>query len=170
VKKSLDRATVLSDFALQWSRLGQFSHVQLAPRGSGFSANYAGQAARGIVLVRSSDFWEYRLHLARTPLDLVVCYRHDTLLPVTVVELETGKHYRPHDYPHQFTSFEQAYQSRSRVGRLIIVGGLLCGVQRAYDLLDALRQAGKESTRRTYENSAHAYQKRRRGRQLSILV
>ena len=163
VKKSLDRMTVLTVFALQWHRLGSFSSVQLSPRGSSFVATYAGQLARGMALVRSSDFWQYRLHLARVPLDLVVCYRHDTVLPVTVVEIETGKHYTPHEYPHQFTSYEDAYKARSRAGRLTIVGGLICGVQRAYDLVAAL----PESTRRKYENSAHDFQKRRRGRQLA---
>ena len=163
MKKTLDRRTVLSDFALQWHRLGSFSAVQFAPHGTGFLATYAGQMARGMALVRSSDFWHYRLHLARFSLDLIVCYRHDTVLPVTVVEIETGKHYQPHEYPHQFTSFEDAYQARSQTGRLTIVGGLLCGVQRAYDLVAVL----PESTRRKYENSAHAFQKRRRGRQLT---
>ena len=163
MKKSLDRKTVSIDFALQWQRLGSFSAVQLAPRGTGFVATYAGQTARGLVLARSSDFWQYRLHLARSPIEMVVCYRHDTILPVTVVEIETGNHYQPHEYPHQFTSYEDAYQARTRAGRLTIVGGLLCGVQRAYDLVADL----PESTRRKYENSAHDFQKRRRGRQLA---
>ncbi len=163
VKKTLDRQTVYTDFVLQWQRLGSFSAVQFAPRGTGFVATYAGQTARGLVLARSSDFWQYRLHLARSPLDLVVCYRHDTVLPITVVEIETGKHYTPHEYPNQFTSYEDAYQARTQAGRLTIVGGLLCGVQRAYDLVAAL----PESTRRKYENSAHDFQKRRRGRQLT---
>jgi hypothetical protein len=163
VKKTLDRRTVSTDFALQWHRLGSFSDVRFCSRGTGFVATYAGQPARGLVLVRSSDFWHYRLHLTRFPLDLIVCYRHDTVLPVTVVEIETGKHYKPHDYPHQFTSYEDAYKARSQAGRLTIVGGLLCGVQRAYDLVATL----PESTRRKYEHSAHAFQKRRRGRQLT---
>ncbi len=164
VNKTLDRKTVFSDFALQWHRLGSFSDVRFYPRGTGFLATYAGQqTVRGMVLVRSSEFWHYRLHLARFPLDLIVCYRHDTVLPVTVVEIETGKHYTPHEYPHQFTSYEDAYKARSQTGRLTIVGGLLCGVQRAYDLVATL----PESTRRKYENSAHAFQKRRRGRQLT---
>ncbi|HYT34341.1 MAG TPA: hypothetical protein VEL69_04850, partial [Ktedonobacteraceae bacterium] len=163
VKKTLDRKTVYTDFALQWPRLGRFSSVQLAPRGTGFVATYASQTTRGLCLARSSDFWHYRLHLARSPLDLVVCYRHDTILPITVVEIETGKHYTPHEYPNQFTSYEEAYQARTQAGRLTIVGGLLCGVQRAYDLVAAL----PESTRRKYENSAHDFQKRRPGRQLA---
>ena len=174
MQKSLDRATVATDFALHWRRIVGLASVTFASRGSSFSCTYQGSQARGIVLVRSSDFWGYRLHLARSPgqspLDLVVCYRHDTVLPTAVIELEMGNQYQPHEFPRQFSSYEQAYKSRSRAGRLTIVGGLLCGVQAAYDLLAALRQAHKESTARTYETSAHAYQKRRRGRQVSLLT
>ncbi|HEV2582821.1 MAG TPA: hypothetical protein VGT44_18325, partial [Ktedonobacteraceae bacterium] len=103
--------------------------------------------------------------LARSAVEVLVCYRHDSVLPIPVVELESGNTDRPHEFPHVFTSYEEAYHSRSKTGRLTIVGGLLCGVQRAYDLLETL----PESTRRKYETSAHQYQKRRRGRQLALM-
>ena len=173
MQKSLDRATVANDFALQWKRIVGLAAVTFAARGSAFSATYTGSAARGIVLVRSSDFWEYRLHLpgkAGAPPTLVVCYRHDTVLPCPVIELETGHQYKAHEFPRQFTSFEDACTSKTRAGRLVIVGGLLCGMQAAYDLLAALRQAEKESTARKYETGAHQYQKRRPGRQVATIV
>jgi hypothetical protein len=57
MNKTLDRATVLSDFALQWKRLEHFEQVSFVARGSGFTSTYQGKAdRRGIVLVRSSDF------------------------------------------------------------------------------------------------------------------
>src|SRR5579859_7555240 len=63
MQKSLDRAIVARDFALQWRRIVGLASVTFASRGSAFSCAYKGSAAHGIVLVRSSDFWEYRLHL-----------------------------------------------------------------------------------------------------------
>jgi len=171
MQKSLTRSTVAADFALQWPRIVGLTSVMFASRGSAFTCGYRGSAARGIVLVRSSDFWEYRLHLARAGAPgIVVCYRHDTCLPVPVIELESGHQYRTHEYPRQFSSFEDAYTSRTRAGRLTIVGGLLCGMQAAYDLLAQLRQGGKESSARKYENGAHEYQKRRPGRQVATIA
>lgn len=171
MQKSLDRATIARDFALQWRRIVGLSSVSFASRGSAFTCAYKGSAARGIVLVRSSDFWEYRLHLAHSGApQLVVCYRHDTCLPCPVIELETGHQYKAHEFPRQFNSFEEAYASRTRAGRLVIVGGLLCGMQAAYDLLAQLRQDEKESTARKYETGAHEYQKRRPGRQVATIA
>lgn len=172
MQKSLNRRTVAADFALQWRRIVGLASVTFASRGSAFSCAYKGNAARGIVLVRSSDFWEYRLHLAgeRAAPDLIVCFRHDTVLPAPVIELESGRQYRMHEFPRQFASFEDAYTSKSRAGRLVIVGALLCGMQAAYDLLAALRQAGKESTARKYETNAHDYQRRRPGRQVTTIA
>ena len=171
MQKSLTRSTVAADFALQWKRIVGLAQVTFASRGSAFSCAYKGSAARGIVLVRSSDFWEYRLHLAQAGApSLVVCYRHDTCLPVPIIELESGHQYKMHEFPRQFNSFEDAYQSRTRAGRLVIVGGLLCGMQAAYDLLAQLRQDDKESTARKYETNAHHYQKRRPGRQVATIA
>lgn len=173
MQKSLDRAIVARDFALQWRRIVGLASVTFASRGSAFTCAYKGSAAHGIVLVRSSDFWEYRLHLPgkqSAPPTLVVCYRHDTVVPVPVIELETGHQYKAHEFPRQFTSFEEAHQARTRAGRLTIVGGLLCGMQAAYDLLAALRADEKESTARKYESGAHRYQKRRPGRQVATVA
>lgn len=173
MQKSLDRATVARDFALQWRRIVGLAQVMFASRGYAFSCAYKGSAACGIVLVRSSDFWEYRLHLPgkhNAPPTLVISYRHDTVLPVPVIELETGQQYKAHEFPRQFTSFEDAYASKSRAGRLTVVGGLLCGMQAAYDLLAALRADEKESTARKYESNAHLYQKRRPGRQVATVA
>jgi|SRR5579859_1578574 len=171
MQKSLNRSTVAADFALQWKRIVGLTGVMFASRGSAFTCGYRGSAARGIVLVRSSDFWEYRLHLARAGApDLIVCFRHDTCLPCPVIELESGHQYRTHEFPRQFGSFEDAYTSKSRAGRLTIVGGLLCGMQAAYDLLAQLRAGEKESTARKYEAGMHDYQRRRPGRQVATVA
>jgi len=118
---------------------------------------------RGVALVRSSDYWEYRLHLQRGAIDLVVCYRHDSVVPVHVLALEDGRAYEPEDLPGKYTTLDAVKAEHSRYAAKVLVGALLCGKKAAHDLLLAM----PESTRRKYEAKMHHYQRRQRGRPLA---
>src|SRR5579863_3682362 len=59
-----------------------------------FSLVLRGRAYRSLFLVRSSDYWEKRVHktvekTGQAP-DLLICWEHDSCLPVDVLALRTG--------------------------------------------------------------------------------
>jgi hypothetical protein len=164
MQRTLERDTVFKSF---WTQLSHFPHVRqiaLSGHGLAFSALLNGNTVRGVALVRSSDYWEYRLHLRRqSPIGLVVCYRHDSVVPVHVLALEDGRDYEPEDLPGKYSSLDAVIAERSRYAAKVFLGALMCGKKAAHDQLLAMH----ESTRRKYEAKMHHYQRRERGRPLA---
>src|SRR5947208_14052477 len=106
MQRGLDRETVFHHFLLQQAHFGSIRDVMPARNGLGFTATYNGRRVTGVVLVLSSDYWNYRLHMARTQIALVVCMRHDSLLPVDVLSLEDGREYAPEDLPKRYETLK----------------------------------------------------------------
>src|SRR2546421_5012864 len=57
-------------------------------------------------LAHSFDFYEYRMNLQRG-IDLIVCQKHNSALPVWCLELETAMLYEPGTGPEMKRSTEQ---------------------------------------------------------------
>lgn len=161
--RSLTRETVLHHFLLQQSHFSSVASVRFATRGLALALDYQGRHLRAVVLVKSSDYWEYRLHLASNRPGLIVCHRHDSLVPLPVLSLEDGREYQAEDLPKKYEQLAQARDEHSRHAAKVLLGALLCGVKEAHDLLLAM----PESTRRKYELKMHTYQRRQRGRPLA---
>jgi len=115
-------------------------------------------------LTRSSEYWSYRLHLQRTTPGLIVCYRHESVVPVHMLALEDGRDYDPEDLPGKYATLEAVKAEHSRYAAKLFLGALLCGKKTAHDLLLKM----PESTRRRYEYRMHTYQRRARGRPLNV--
>jgi hypothetical protein len=172
MQKTLSRDTVYLHFLVQAAHYRAIKDIQPTGRGYAFSALLNGKPVVGVVLVRSSDFWEYRLHLEdkgnkrqhRPPVGLVVCYRHDSVLPVHVFALEDGRDYDREDLPAKYADFAKVRAEHSRHSAKVFLGGLLCGNKSAHDLLQDM----DESTRRKYEARMHSYQRRPPGRPLAV--
>src|SRR5947209_7493727 len=62
-----------------------------------------GESYRALVLARSSDYWQQRIHLRRKSRpELVICASHDTCLPCGVLALDEGYQYGPCELPHWY--------------------------------------------------------------------
>ncbi|HVB20388.1 MAG TPA: hypothetical protein VNG51_00395 [Ktedonobacteraceae bacterium] len=166
MQKTLARDTVLNHFISQLPHFRHIKKVELGEHGNAFSALLNGkrQPVQGVVLVRSSDYWEYRLHMQRSSVGLVVCYRHDSVVPVHVLALEDGRDYECEDLPGKYASLDVVRAERSRHAAKVFLGALLCGKKAAHDLLLNM----DESTRRKYEARMHRYQRRQPGRPLAV--
>ncbi len=164
MQKKLDRQTVFKHFIVQLVHFRHLKEVVLTGHGYAFSALLNSKTVQGVVLVQSSDFWEYRLHLEQSALELVVCYRHDSVVPVHVLALEDGRDYAPEDLPGKYTTLDVVKAEHSRHAAKVLVGALLCGKKAAHDLLLGM----PTSTRRKYEAKMHAYQRRQAGRPLAV--
>jgi hypothetical protein len=168
MQKTLDRETVLKHFLVQLAHFAVVKQVALTGHGTAFSALLNGKPVHGVTLVRSSDFWKYRLHLRskqQSPVGLVVCYRHDSVVPVHVLALEDGRDYEPEDLPGKYSSLDAVIAEHSRHAAKVMLGALLCGLKSAHDALGD--EDMPESTRRKYEAKMHMYQRRRQGRPLA---
>lgn len=163
MQRTLDRLTILNHFLVQREHFPHISQVSLAGHGLAFSCLLRARPVQAVALVRSSDYWEYRLHLIASTLGLVVCYRHDSVVPCHVLALEDGREYEPENLPGKYTSLAEVRKERSRHAAKVFLGALLCGVKAAHDLLLEM----PESTRRKYEARMHNYQRRRQGRPLA---
>src|SRR2546428_6037797 len=84
MQRTLDRLTILNHFLVQREHFPHISQVKLSGHGLAFSCLLHTRPVQAVALVRSSDYWEYRLHL-QAALGLVVCYRHDSVVPCHVL-------------------------------------------------------------------------------------
>ena len=164
MQKTLSRDTVYLHFLVQAAHYRAIKDIQPTGHGYAFAALLNGKPTNGVVLVRSSDFWEYRLHMHKTPPGLVVCYRHDSVLPVHVFALEDGRDYDREDLPGKYPDLAKVRAEHSRHSAKVLLGALLCGNKGAHDLLQGM----DESTRRKYEARMHRYQRRPPGRPLAV--
>lgn len=164
MQRDLDRETVMCHFLLQRGHFASIRDVVPAKSRLGFTATYNGKKVTGVVLVQSSDYWQQRLHMSRSPVSLVVCHRHDTIVPVDVLSLEEGREYPPESLPKKYESLEAVRKEGTRYSAKVLLGALLCGVKGAHDMLQAM----PESTRRKYEAQMHKLQRREKGRPLAV--
>ena len=161
--RRLTRETVLHHFLLQQSHFSSVASVRFSARGTALIVEYQGKQIPAIVLVRSSDYWEHRLHLTPNLCGLLIVHRHDSLVPLPVLSLEDGHEYAAEDLPKKYEKLSAARDEHSRHAAKVMLGALLCGVKEAHDLLLSM----PESTRRKYELKMHTYQRRQRGRPLA---
>ena len=102
-----------------------------------------------LVLSRSWDYWEYRLSFSAPAVSLVICSRHDSCLPIRVLEVgSSGYCYAPRDLPRDA---DPAGTRRTRKTALIFVGALLSGDQQAFDALDRMHLSSRKRYRRRLE-------------------
>ena len=125
-----------------------------------FTLVLRGHAYHALFLVRSSDYWEKRVHItieqSGQPPDLLICWEHDSCCPIAVLALRTG------EWTPALQS--RAVDRRNRYTSRIIIGRLLCGLQAAFDELETYPIAVKYR----YLAKVTALSKRERGRPLKI--
>src|SRR5207248_1406212 len=96
-----------------------------------------GHRYNAVVLSNSFDFYQLRYHLAKRVPDLVICFVHDTVVPVACLSLKAGRIAMPYDLPAQITNVE-AQRHRSKTGSQVLLGMYLCGMRDAQVLVNRL--------------------------------
>jgi len=121
-----------------------------------------GESHRAIVLSRSWDYWEYRLSNSAPAISLVICSKHDSCLPVSVLEVgSSGYTYGPRDLPLD----HDKHAKRTRKTALVFLGALLCGDQQAFDALSRMHPSSQKRYRRRLND---LLSKKREGHQLYV--
>lgn len=85
-----------------------------------------------IVLVDSWAYYEVRLHRSQKGVDLLIVERHNAVVPATVLELSTGREYRPGTAPR--IEREDRKKPNHEEANLF-VSKLLLGLSGAYEEL-----------------------------------
>lgn len=138
------------------------SHIEHV-KGRAYNITKEGKRYNAVVLPTSFAFYEKRYHLAKKMPDLVICFRHDTVLPVPCLSMEYSCLANPCDIPHRIKNLDQQ-RHRSKLGSRVVLGAYLCGTQEAQTVL----ANSHPTTRKRYVEKAKALGKRKRGRPVSI--
>lgn len=112
-----------------------------------------------MTLASSFDFYEYRMNL-RGGIELVVCQRHNSTLPVWCLELETAMLYKPGTSPDGQRPAGPERKRRTQDEQRVFISQLIVGVDVAYEELQAMAPR----TRQRYLDLRQKYLKPKVGR------
>src|SRR5258708_979299 len=86
---------------------------------------------QAVVLVHSFQFYTLRYHLAAHVPTLVICFEHDTVLPVKCLSLLKGNLARPYELPEDIDDLR--VQRRGKTGSQVLLGMYVSGVRAAQE-------------------------------------
>lgn len=131
------------------------SHI----RGRAYSIKIAGQHYNAVVLHTSFQYYELRYHLAKVKPNFVICYQHNTVVPIPVLSLKAGRLAKEYERPEEIT--DVAEQRFTKTGCRVLLGMYISGERYAQDLIKDLKFA---TTKARYLQKAKDLSQRRRGR------
>jgi hypothetical protein len=111
-----------------------------------------------VALLSSFQYYELQYHIARKRPDLVICYQHNSVLPIPVLSTKHGNYAQPYELPEEIEDLEA--QRFTKTGCRVLLGMYISGMRRAQDIIKDL----KPTTRKRYLQKAKDLGKRRRGR------
>jgi len=130
------------------------SHI----RGRAYSIVIAGKQYNAVVLFTSFQYYELRYHLAKVKPNFVICYQHNTVLPIPVLSLKAGRLAEPYDLPDEIDDVKS--QRFGKTGSRVLLGMYISGVKYAQELVNGLRP----TTKARYLQKAKDLSRRKRGR------
>jgi hypothetical protein len=130
------------------------SHI----RGRAYSLTMAGQQYNAVVLFKSFQYYELGYQLAKLKPTIIICYQHNTVVPIPVLSLKAGRHAKAYELPEEITDIEQ--QRFTKTGSRVLLGMYISGVRFAQDLVKDLRP----TTKARYLQKAKDLSRRKRGR------
>lgn len=149
--------TELDVFRLLLARRDNYGISDIAHiSGRAYSLIMNGRSYTAIIVTNSFDFYQLRYHITKRPPDLVICFTHDTVIPVMCLSLKAGRIAMPYDLPTQITNVE-AQRHRSKTGSQVLLGMYLCGMREAQKIVNEL----KPTTRKRYLQRAKELGKKR---------
>lgn len=134
------------------------SHISQR-QGRVYSVTMEGKHYNAVVLVSSFQFYELRYHIADEVPSMVICYEHNTVLPVAVLSLRAGNFAKPYELPESIT--DVIAQRTSVVGSQVLLGQYICGVRAAQSYIN---NELPTTSRKRYLARAAQLAKRRRGK------
>lgn len=150
----------LDVFRLLLARRENYAVSEITPiKGRLYTLTMHGTHYRAVVLPHSYDFYRLRYHLiTHNAPTLVVCYSHDTVLPIAVLSMRAGNFAAAYELPEEISDLET--QRHSKTGAQVLLGMYLSGVRYAQSLIKEL----PTSTRNRYLAKARELGRRRPGR------
>jgi hypothetical protein len=118
-------------------------------------------AYTAIIVTNSFDFYRLRYHILKRPPDLVICFTHDTVIPVTCLSLKSSRIALPYELPAHIKDVEKQ-RHHSKVGSQVLLGMYLCGMKDAQKIIH--HKDFPARTRRRYLQRARELGKRQPGR------
>jgi hypothetical protein len=128
-------------------------------RGRAYSVVMEGKGYNAVVLLNSFDYYARQYHIAKQRPDLIICYVHDTVVPIKVLSMRVGNLAEAYELPEDIEDVEA--QRYSRTGSRVLLGMYISGLRRAQDIIKGLKSP---TTRKRYLQKAKGLGKRRRGR------
>jgi hypothetical protein len=112
-----------------------------------------------VVLSHSFAYYELRYHLAQEERPtLVICFVHNSVLPIAVLSLRAGNFAQPYEVPFEIEDIE--LQRHSPLGTRVLLGMYLSGMKAAQTIVSEL----PTSTRNRYLRTVKRLGRRKRGR------
>jgi hypothetical protein len=127
-------------------------------RGRAYSVVMGGTHYNAVVLSNSFAFYEKRYHICLQKPTLVVCFAHDTVLPVPVLSMRAGNLAKQYELPEEIKDIEE--QRRTKIGTRVLLGMYISGVRLGQTIFKDL----PDSTRYRYLQKIEQMGKRKRGR------
>ena len=115
-----------------------------------------------VVLVHSFEYYEKRYHVAKQKPTLIVCYVHDTVVPVPVLSMRAGNYAKAYELPEEIENVET--QRGSKLGSQVLLGMYISGVRLAQTIMKEL----PVSTRNRYLQKVEDLGRRKRGRPVGV--
>ncbi len=132
--------------------------------GNMYSITMQSKDYTAVVLLASFDYYKKRYHLAKVLPSLVICFEHNTVLPIPVLSLRAGNLAKPYELPLSIDLPDLEVKRRSKLAHKVLLGMSLSGLRKAQDILREL----PETTRRRYTSELKALGKRERGRPVGL--
>lgn len=131
-------------------------------RGHAYTLTMEGKPYSAVLLVNSFDFYTKGLHLSAKKPTLVICYTHDTVLPVACLSLRAGNYATPYAKPEGIGDVAELRGTQR--GSKLLLGMCLIGMREGQDIVNALPL----STRNRYYAKIHSLARRKAGRPMSV--
>lgn len=132
--------------------------------GSMYTITMQEQDYRAVILLTSFDYYTKRYHLAKMLPSLVVCFEHNTVLPIPVLSLRAGNLAKPYELPVSVELPDLEVKRRSKLAHKVLLGMLMSGMKAAQAVLRDL----PETTRRRYTSELKTLGKRKRGKPVGL--
>ena len=132
--------------------------------GNIYTVTMQGKDYIAVVLLTSFEYYEKRYHLAKVLPSLVVCFEHNTVLPIPVLSLRAGNLAKPYELPLSIEIKDLEVKRRSKLAHKVLLGMYMSGMKAAQGIVKAL----PETTRRRYTSEIKALGKRGRGRPVGV--
>ncbi len=122
------------------------------------------QGYTAVVLLSSFDYYDKRYHLGKVVPSLVICFEHNTVLPIPVLSLRVGNLAKPYELPLSVELADLEVKRRSKLAHKVLLGMALSGMKAAQAIMKDL----PETTRRRYTHEIKAFGKRGRGKPVGL--